>query len=188
MSGLSVALMMPKIRATASSVPTFDQPLAAGRVIPGTAQVATPRAAAETSTRSRNLMVQILLEQGGGRTDWIAAEQAAVGVGGSAAPGAEVMAQGGRVAETGPVGDGVHCLVGLLEQLLGQQDALPDQPALRRGPGVGHETASEGPLGHVRAGGQLADAERLVQVGPQPLQQVTQGAVAGGGDGLHHVL
>src|SRR5580704_2545951 len=57
--------MMPKIRATASSVPAFDQPLAAGRVIPDTAQVATPRAAAETSTRSRNLMVQILRELSG---------------------------------------------------------------------------------------------------------------------------
>jgi hypothetical protein len=57
--------MMPKIRATASSVPVFDQPLAAGRVMPDTAQVATARAAAETSTRSRNLMVQILLELSG---------------------------------------------------------------------------------------------------------------------------
>src|SRR5947199_7282945 len=57
--------MMPKIRATTSSVPAFDQPLAAGSVIPDTAQVATPRAAAETSTRSRNLMVPILREFGG---------------------------------------------------------------------------------------------------------------------------
>jgi hypothetical protein len=31
-------------------------------VMPGTAQVATPRAAAETSSRSRNLILQILLE------------------------------------------------------------------------------------------------------------------------------
>src|SRR5215813_1921493 len=54
--------MMPKITATASSVPAFDQPLAAGSVIPGTTQVATPRAAAETSTRSKNLIVQILLD------------------------------------------------------------------------------------------------------------------------------
>src|SRR6185437_11142802 len=46
--------------ATTSRVPAFDQPLAAGSVIPDTTQVATPRAAAETSTRSRNLMVQIL--------------------------------------------------------------------------------------------------------------------------------
>src|SRR5215471_4705545 len=160
MSGLSVALMMPKIRATASSVPTFDQPLAAGSVIPGTAQVATPSAAAETSTRSRNLMVQILLESGDGRTDRIAAEEAPVGVRGGAAPGAEVVAQGGRVAETGPVGDHVHRLVALLEQLLGQQDALPDQPALRRGAGVLHEAAGEGPLGHVRPGGQLAQIGR----------------------------
>src|SRR6266702_2172648 len=54
--------MTPKIRATTSSVPTFDQPLPAGRVIPGTAAVAAPRAAAETTTRSRNLIVQILLD------------------------------------------------------------------------------------------------------------------------------
>src|SRR5437763_16007513 len=57
--------MMPKIRATTSRVPAFDQPLAAGRVMPDTTQVATPRAAAETSTRSRNLMVQILRELSG---------------------------------------------------------------------------------------------------------------------------
>src|ERR1700758_5062165 len=102
MSGLSVALMMPKIRATASSVPVFDQPLAAGSVIPGTTQVATPRAAAETSTRSRNLMVQILRESpaagaGRRRAGRISPEHAPVGVRGGAAPGAEVVAQGGRV-------------------------------------------------------------------------------------------
>src|ERR1700731_1876109 len=57
-SGLSVALMRPKIRATASSVPTLVQPLPASSSIPETAQVATPRAAAETSTRSRNLITR----------------------------------------------------------------------------------------------------------------------------------
>src|SRR5580704_9554772 len=66
-SGLSVALMRPKIRATASSVPTLVQPLPARSSIPDTAQVATPRDAAETSTRSRNLINQILLESGGRR-------------------------------------------------------------------------------------------------------------------------
>src|ERR1700733_469751 len=66
-SGLRVALMRPKIRATASSVPTLVQPLPASSSIPDTAQVATPRAAAETSTRSRNLINQILLEFGGER-------------------------------------------------------------------------------------------------------------------------
>src|ERR1700733_14704621 len=64
-SGLSVALMRPKIRATASSVPTLVQPLPASSSIPDTAQVATPRDAAETSTRSRNLINQILLEIAG---------------------------------------------------------------------------------------------------------------------------
>src|SRR5580704_9458421 len=63
-SGLSVALMRPKIAATASSVPTLVQPLPASSSIPGTAQVATPRAAADTRTRSKNLMDQILLESG----------------------------------------------------------------------------------------------------------------------------
>src|SRR5580704_8639670 len=62
MSGLSVALMMPKMRATRSRVPSFDQPLPASSSIPGTAAVATARAAAETTTRSRNLIVQILLD------------------------------------------------------------------------------------------------------------------------------
>src|SRR5260370_25729011 len=66
-SGLRVALMRPKIRATASSVPTLVQPLPASSSIPDTAQVATPSAAAETSTRSRNLINQILLESGAGR-------------------------------------------------------------------------------------------------------------------------
>src|SRR4029077_8916694 len=107
-SGLSVALMMPKIRATTSSVPAFDQPLAAGSVIPDTAQVATPRAAAETSTRSRNLMVQILRELSRGGTHAIAPEEARVGGGVRPAPGAKVRAQRGRVAEAAPVGDRVH--------------------------------------------------------------------------------
>src|SRR6266478_7261005 len=119
--------MMPKIRATASSVPAFDQPLAAGSVIPGTAQVATPRAAAETSTRSRNLIAEILLDSGvgscGDAARRVTPEKAPVGVRGGAAPGAEVVAQCRRVAEAGPVGDHVHRLVALLQQLLGQQDA-----------------------------------------------------------------
>src|ERR1700683_5719116 len=54
--------MMPKIKATAISVPTLDQVLPACSSIPETAQVATPRAAAETSTRSRNLINPILLD------------------------------------------------------------------------------------------------------------------------------
>src|SRR5690349_23117182 len=120
--------MMPKIRATTSSVPTFDQPLAAGSVIPDTTQVATPRAAAETSTRSRNLMVQILRELSNGGTHAIATEEAPVGVGGGAAPGAEVMTQRGRVSEPGPVGDRVIRLVALLPQMRRQPAALPASP------------------------------------------------------------
>src|SRR2546423_14153385 len=173
--------MMPKIRATTSSVPAFDQPLAAGSVIPDTTQVATPRAAAETSTRSRNLMVQILRELSSGGTHAIAPEKAPVGVGRSAAPGAEVMTQRGRVAEPGPVSDRVYRLVALLQQLLGQQDALPDQPALRRGAGVLHEAPGGRPLGHVRPRGQLAYGQRLVQVRGPPLAQLPHGPVPGGG-------
>src|SRR5882757_112651 len=171
--------MMPKIRATASSVPAFDQPLAAGSVIPVTTQVATPRAAAETSTRSSNLIAEILLDSRassyGNAACRVTAEEAAVGVGGGAAPGTEVVAQRGRVAEAGPVGDRVHRLVALLQQLLSQQDALPDQPALRRGAGVLHEAPGEGPLRHVRPRGQLAHGQRLVQVHAQPLEEVPQG-------------
>src|SRR5205823_4661507 len=118
----------------------------------------------------------------------IAPEEAPVGVGGRAAPGAEVVTQRGRVAEPGPVGDRVHRLVALLQQLLGQQDALPDQPALRRGAGVLYEPAGEGPFGHVRARGQLAYGQRLVQVRAQPLEQLPQGPVTGGGDRLVDVL
>src|SRR5580700_1461860 len=95
--------MMPKIRATASSVPAFDQPLAAGSVIPVTTQVATPRAAAVTSTRSRNLIAEILLDSGAGSygkaARRVTAEKPPVSIRGGAAPGAEVVAQGGRVAE-----------------------------------------------------------------------------------------
>src|ERR1700683_190895 len=54
--------MRPKIRATLSSVPSLDQPVPASSSIPGTAAVATPRATAETSTRSRNFIDPILLE------------------------------------------------------------------------------------------------------------------------------
>src|SRR6266853_1290606 len=191
-SGLSVALMTPKIRATTSSVPTFDQPLPASSSIPGTTAVATPRAAAETTTRSRNFINQILLDLGvtyssvanfpgrrpGRPTRWIPAEETPVGDGSGAAPGAEVVPQGGRVAEAGVVGDRVHRLVALLEQLLGQQDALPDQPQLRRGSRVLHEAPGKGPLGHVRAGRQLAHGEGLVEVAAQPFQQVPQRAIA----------
>jgi hypothetical protein len=118
----------------------------------------------------------------------VAAEQATVGVRGGAAPGTEVVPQGGRVAEAGPVRNGIDGLVGLFQELLGQQDALADQPALRGGPGVLYETPGEGPFGHAGPGGQLPHGEGLVQVGAQPLQQIPQGPVAGGGDGLHHVL
>src|ERR1700689_3156479 len=54
--------MMPKIRATTSRGPSLDQPLPVSSSIPGTAAVATPRAAAETTTRRRNLIVPILLD------------------------------------------------------------------------------------------------------------------------------
>ena len=64
------------------------------------------------------------------RRGGIAAEQAAVGVGGGAAPEPEVMAQRGRVAETRVVRDGLHRLVGLFQQLLGEQDTLTGQPPL----------------------------------------------------------
>src|SRR5579863_9885773 len=220
-SGLSIALMTPKIAATPSSVPVFDQSLPASNWMPGTTQVATARAAAETTTRRMNLMTSDITRMSrsvrkglwgwvarnfgsvrkrvwawcarafglggvvGGR---IAAEEAAVGVGGSGAPEAEVVAQGGGVAEAGVVGDGVDGLVGLLQELLGQQDALADQPALRGGAGVLHEPAGEGPLGHIGPGGQLADGERLIQVGGQPFEQLAQGAVAGRRHRLDHVL
>jgi hypothetical protein len=99
-----------------------------------------------------------------------------------------VVPQRGRVAEARPVRDGVDGLVALLEQLLGQQDALPDKPALRRRARVLDETAGEGPLRHVRARRQLAHREGLVEVDAQPFQQVTQASIAAGGDGLHDVL
>src|ERR1700683_1651598 len=55
-SGFRKALMTPKIAATATSVPIFDQSLPASSSMPGTTAVATARAAAETTTRSKNLM------------------------------------------------------------------------------------------------------------------------------------
>jgi hypothetical protein len=83
-----------------------------------------------------------------------------------------MVAQGHRVAEAAPLGDVVDGLVGLLEQLLGEQDPLPGQPALRGGAGVLDEPAGECPLGHVRPGRQLAHGQLLAQVGLQPFEQV----------------
>jgi hypothetical protein len=99
-----------------------------------------------------------------------------------------VVPQGGGIAEAGLVGDGVDGVVTFLEQLLGQQDALPGQPALRCGAGLPDETTGEGALGHVRAGGQLPHGQRLVEMRTQPLEQIPQGAVAERGDGLVDVL
>src|ERR1700722_21025697 len=84
-------------------------------------------------------------------------ERPAVRVGRGGPPGAEVMPQGGRVAESGPVGDDVDRLVGLFEQLLGQQDPLADEPALRRGPGLLDEAAGGGKRGHGGQNGPPAD-------------------------------
>jgi hypothetical protein len=98
-----------------------------------------------------------------------------------------MVPQGHRVAEPAPLGDGVDGLVGLLEQLLGEQDPLPGQPALRGGAGVLDELPGERAFRHVRPGGQLAHGERLAQVGLQPFQQVAQRAVAGRGDRPGHM-
>src|SRR5450631_2104744 len=89
-----------------------------------------------------------------------AAEQAAVGVGRGIAAGAEMVAQRSRVPEAHLLGDDVHRLVRLLQQLLGQQDALRSQPAQRRGPGFLGEAPRERAGRHVCAAGQVADAQR----------------------------
>src|ERR1700760_1684896 len=65
-----------------------------------------------------------------------AAEQPPVRVRRGVPPGPEVVPQGGGVAEADVFGDGVHGVVGVLQQLLGQQHPLRGQPAQRGGPGL----------------------------------------------------
>ena len=98
------------------------------------------------------------------------------------------MPQRDRVAETGPVRDQVDGRVGLLQQLLGEQDALAGQPAQRRGPGLLDEPAGEGPLGQVRPLGQLPDGDRLGQVALHPADDLAQRVTGQHGHRLVHVL
>ena len=102
-----------------------------------------------------------------------------VGLGGGAAPGAEVVPQRGRVAEPGPVRNNVNRLGRLLQQLLGQQDALAGQPAQRRGAGLLHEPPGEGALRHPGPGGQLADRDRLAEVTLHPADDLASVSQAG---------
>ena len=67
------------------------------------------------------------------------------------------MAERGRVPEPGPFRYHVHRLVGFLQQLLGEQDALPGQPALRRRAGLLDEPPRERPRRHGRQARQLID-------------------------------
>src|SRR5579875_958922 len=64
MTGLSTVLMTPKIAATASSVPAFAASPCPETTIPGTAQAATPSAAADTMTPRRILMGLFLQYRG----------------------------------------------------------------------------------------------------------------------------
>ena len=72
------------------------------------------------------------------------AEGPPVGLRGGAPPGPEMVPQRGGVAEASLLRDELHRLLGLLQQLLGEQDALAGQPAHRRGPGLLDEPAGEG--------------------------------------------
>src|SRR5271165_1079120 len=64
MTGLSTALMTPKMTATASSVSAFDVSLCPATTIPGTAQAATPSAAADTTIPIRIFMALFLPDRG----------------------------------------------------------------------------------------------------------------------------
>ena len=111
-----------------------------------------------------------------------------VGLRSGAAPGAEVVPQRGRVAEPGPVRNNVNRLGRLLQQLLGEQDALAGQPAQRRGPGLLHEPPGEGALRHPGPVRQLADRDRLAEVTLHPADDLTERVAGGHGDRPVHVL
>src|SRR5580693_2113861 len=101
-SGLRTALMTPKIAATATSVPIFDQSLPASSSMPGTTAVATARAAAETTTRSKNLMRPDITRLG----DRFARLPARFSPGPGSFPGPGGRAFGAREAQAPRIGAG----------------------------------------------------------------------------------
>jgi hypothetical protein len=89
-----------------------------------------------------------------------------------------VSAQGDRRTESAPSGDVVDRQVGGLQQALGLQDPLRDQPLEGGAAGEGAEPAVEGPPAHVGAGGQDLDVELLVQVLQGPGHDLGERVVA----------
>ncbi len=123
-----------------------------------------------------------------GSRDRVGAERAPVGLRGGAAPGAEVVPERGGVTEPGPVRDHVDRLGRLLQQLLGQQDALAGQPPHRGGARLLHEPPGEGALGHAGPGGELVDRDRLAEVALHPADDLAQRVAGGHRDRPVHVL
>src|SRR5215469_649744 len=101
-------------------------------------------------------------------------ERAAVGLWCGGAPGTEMMTERGRGPEPRAFRYHVHRLIGLLEQLLRQQDALTDQPALRRCARLLDETASERAWRHRGELGQLIYRDEPVDVALHPLDEIAE--------------
>ena len=97
-----------------------------------------------------------------------AGEGAAVGLRAGVHGPAEVLAQVGRGGEAALLRHRVDRQVTRFQQPLGQLDALLDQPLVGSGAGAGQELPGERPGAHRRAGGQILDGDRLVQMFLQP--------------------
>src|SRR6478736_2893317 len=81
----------------------------------------------------------------------------------------EVLAQHRRRPEAALVRDAVEAEIGLLEEALGVDDALPGEPGGRRRTEVGLEAAGERARRHVGLGGELVDGELETDVLEHPV-------------------
>src|SRR6266498_3960159 len=106
-------------------------------------------------------------------------EGAAIGGGRGADGSAEVVAQGGGIAEAANARNLVDRGVAALEQLLGLQHTLGEQPLVGAGAHLGAKAARESARRDARMTGQVRDRERL----PEALQRPGARAVEVGGSG-----
>ena len=81
---------------------------------------------------------------------------------------AEVVAQVGGAAHPDAVGDRLHRQRRGLEQPLGRDHALSDEPAGGRIADLREKSAAEGPFGHSRASRQPSNRDRLAKVPQRP--------------------
>ncbi len=93
--------------------------------------------------------------------------------------GGELLAQRHRRTEAGQPGDRLHRMLGGFQQALGQGQAFGLQPLADGGAGELAEMPGEGPPAHQHPLCQAVQAVRLVEVLPQPHQQLAETAVLG---------